>query len=553
MTSEARRPHPLLFSPRLLVPLLLFGACFFLYTRHNEFPFVYHPDESTKVQMVRKDYNKFYHPLLLMTPTRFIAWALDIKGWEDVPKLGRTVSAVFGSLAVVAFCLLGWRRGGLFGGLAVGLPVGLSHSLFTYSHYFKEDTALVVGIAWTLWALGEFLHARKGWSVFALGLGAALAVSGKYVGVVAPVMAFAFLMAAPLASDRDRRWRRAMLFFGPFLAVVIAINYDIVVEAAQFHEGLAAETRHVSTHHKGLIYTPSPVVNAYILSRETILPVLLLGVGYGLFALGTRLRAGWRRWRGRTSAHDADTVDAARWRPPPTIDATLAGFALGFTGMLCFSSLQSGRYMLPVTVTVSALAGLALVELRQRWRERGGFGNKVCPALLAVIVLWQSVVTGIYYTQFASDSRDRVAAWIPEHLPKGSRIAQDTMGGLGTVKVQSGRVVAYSIPVDRVGHLGDAGSPEELARKGYTHALACSMNYGRFFSVFVRPIEKFSPWYDETRRNYSRLFSECELLWESEPLIDMQAFTNPTIRLYRLPAGNAGEGGDAGATGNGTG
>src|SRR2546422_6738796 len=55
-------------SFRLCLPwaLLLFAACLWLDTRHNDFPFFYHRDEPDKVsQVIRGEWN-FHHPALML-------------------------------------------------------------------------------------------------------------------------------------------------------------------------------------------------------------------------------------------------------------------------------------------------------------------------------------------------------------------------------------------------------------------------------------------------------------------------------------------------------
>ncbi len=52
-----------------MIVLALFCAALWLYTRHNSFPFYYHPDEPGKVAQIQKGTRNFHHPQLLLTAT----------------------------------------------------------------------------------------------------------------------------------------------------------------------------------------------------------------------------------------------------------------------------------------------------------------------------------------------------------------------------------------------------------------------------------------------------------------------------------------------------
>ena len=57
---------------RVLALVVLFIGALFFYTRHNDFPIFYHPDEETKgVQVVTGERN-FHHPLLLLNTADLI-------------------------------------------------------------------------------------------------------------------------------------------------------------------------------------------------------------------------------------------------------------------------------------------------------------------------------------------------------------------------------------------------------------------------------------------------------------------------------------------------
>ena len=54
--------------------VVIFLGSFVLFTRHNDFPYSYHPDESGKTGQVIKGSRNYHHPLLLLSLT--VEWIL---------------------------------------------------------------------------------------------------------------------------------------------------------------------------------------------------------------------------------------------------------------------------------------------------------------------------------------------------------------------------------------------------------------------------------------------------------------------------------------------
>jgi hypothetical protein len=69
--------------------------------------------------------------------------------------------------------------------------------------------------------------------------------------------------------------------------------------------------------------------------------------------------------------------------------------------------------------------------------------------------------------------------------------------------------------------------------------VVCESTYRRYFSTHIKTKDNFAQEFETIRSRYLAVFNTCELLWESRPSIDMGAFTNPGLRLYRLPQGAA--------------
>src|SRR5438093_9976146 len=76
-----------------LFSALLFALCLTLYTRENNFPFFYHPDEPNKTrQVIQGDWN-FHHPMLLLTTAKVVTDLFGVpKDDQHIVVAGRWIS-----------------------------------------------------------------------------------------------------------------------------------------------------------------------------------------------------------------------------------------------------------------------------------------------------------------------------------------------------------------------------------------------------------------------------------------------------------------------------
>ena len=188
-----------------LFSVLLFVAGLALFTRANRFPFYRHPDEPVKVAQLQTGTWNFNHPMLLLSTVRLAldASGTDLRQPQRVVEVGRWVSAGFAAATAVLMAAALWITAGRFAGIAAGLLLISNHQLFELAHYLKEDTSLVFGIS--AWLFGLALYRRKPGraTAAAVGAGAALALSGKYVGAFAPVLSL-WVLALKITPDGPR-------------------------------------------------------------------------------------------------------------------------------------------------------------------------------------------------------------------------------------------------------------------------------------------------------------------------------------------------------------
>ena len=492
---------------------VLFASSFFLYTRHDNFSAHFHPDEQTKALQILLQNRDHRHPHLLLEGTEMALRLFHLaRTPRNVMLSGRGVSAAYAVLAVVALALAGYRYAGLIGLLLSGVSVGLCPSLLLYAHYMKEDTALVLGIALTLLEALIFCTVRSRRSrilaLLFLGAAAAVAASGKYVGVAAlGAVLILLVVTPPWGWGIPSRWIAVLVTFAVTAAV---INHRALEDRAAFRLGLTNETRHSVSEHRGLTMNQPNAFFAKGLIRETMPHVLVLA---GFFLLSLALF--WRRTR--------------------TWDLFLALFAGGFLLILSFAVIPEYRHNLPIIVMLHLMAALAVVRfaavLAAPWRWA------VVAAALAVIVPLQLQRCLNYLDQFADDSRIRLRSFIAHNVPPGSVILAERHAALQRSDDPRIPESERRLPVIlRIKFwVVDFGDPQFMRLSGADYVAVTERAYSRFFDPDIHPGTSEVSRYNARRRFYEQLFAKGELIWSSTPAPPTYSPVNPALRLYRLP------------------
>jgi len=506
-----------------LLLVAAFAAALFLYTRHAGMPFYYHSDEPSKVEQVTGERPlNFKHPLLLMNATRLLARATGADAErQDAARAGRFVAALFGALAVALLAALAWLERGLLAAACVAVVVGLSHALFTFSHFMKEDSALVFGLSAALLGGSWLLHRRTNGAAALFGAGCGLALSAKYAGAV--VLAGALLL--PIAFGRRALARGAAAFAGGLAACLLVVNGSALLDPAAFRAGVAYEATHVATGGGRPFAGVASPAYAHALRAQVAPPVLALGLGALALGLAT--------WRRRSASERA-----------------LLLFPLAYFAVLQLSPIKATRYLLPVVVALHALAGVAIAGTAG-WaaarapspRARPGARAALALALLSAVAAAEARALRVHLGEFAAESRSALYAWVRAHVPPESAILQDRYAGL------SDPVLRYKTPsqpyldawVITRHYAVDYGSVDDMRAAGVEYVAVCERAYGRFFG----PARRFGS--DETRARFERrraryaeLFARGELVFEAGRSLVTGVAVNPVVRVYRLPGVGSG-------------
>jgi hypothetical protein len=366
---------PSLRAALAVVLSLFFGAgAFWLYTRHNDFPIHYQPDEPSKADQLLDPFQRrnFNHPLLLLESAELAVKKLEVpRRPRDIVITGRWVSAVMASVGVAALALAAYHAGGFAGLLIAGPVVGLCPQLLVHAHYFKEDTALLSGIMLAMLGARLTVGAKRWWSqllsCFVLGVGCAAAASGKYFGAVTVVPCLVAACVAPTCGGGGCCLCVA-LFVTVTLAVVAGINWRMfrARPARQLAAPLAgsdrAHRRRIRACHQGP------------LRHRDVYPQLLLRPHRGARHDGAPVGVHRRRRRLARREGVASRVQVGvqpLGHGPRRVCADVRDRA--------FDAIPFARYALPLTVTLYFIAALlaadVLIDL-MRWSR---WGRRRCP------------------------------------------------------------------------------------------------------------------------------------------------------------------------------
>ena len=516
MTDE-RRAGAAAEPPRIWLTawaLVLFAAALALDTRHNTFPFFYHPDESAKVDQVLTGEWNFHHPMLLLSTTSAVVKMLGVVPSEQpVVEAGRWVSAAFIAGAVVALALLAYAWRGWAASLAAGGALLLQHQLFELAHYMKEDSALLLGVALSFLTACAFWQKPGAGRAALLGAAVGVAISGKYIGVCMLAVALPVLWCAP-----GKKGRRTACFFGALAAVLVLVNLPLLLHLGAFENSLGREMESVVHGQRGMTRRV-PHTQYWNIFRDNTTPVVWVLLAVFLAA----------RWRERRAVSLAERL--------------LIAFPFAYALALSFSPKSNDRYFLPATAVLTLLAACGAVDaarLLTRWLPLR-WALAVCVAALVAseaVALpppldWRTFTE--YFAAFQRDDNAEFLAWIRAELPPEAVIAKDSRIQLPDPGNKKDGLRFAPMPQKILAErfAADLGTLAELRARGVTHLAVSGSDYGRFSlpGLLPQPGERAS--FERRKAFYEALLRDGELVfWRERGTV---LYLHPGIRLYRLP------------------
>jgi hypothetical protein len=513
--------------------LLLFALCFYSGFRHHTFPYFYHPDEPGKVEQLIKEKDKYnyHHPMLLIGTAQLVTDVLRTPTKpQAMVEVGRGVSAAFMAGAVVMFALLAYLWRGWRAGLITGAALTLHHQVYELAHYFKEDSALLFGVAATFLSALAYHQRPTLWRAAVLGASCALAISGKYIGVVVLGVALPVLWVSSRGNN-EKRATHLVAFISALVPVLVAVNFSLLVHYARFNESFRHELDLVV---KGQAEVTRRVPHAL----------------YWNVFIDNSTPAIW------LLVVSLITVCYQRWQRLMLPQKLLLWFPFLYGLMLSFSPKENDRYFLPATAVFTTLAAIGaeslpylLASIYRAWDTRTAQrmlsrDSRLWIMITASVVLvlmqitgWSSTKPGWsqYDIAFVRDDIAALIAWMKKDLPADAIVVADSRAGLPDPKRRKNKGRGQSVPqrlmISKLA--SDLGSVDDLRAKGVTHVIISESSYGRFFRSDLKPKDpKKNAQFEAGRQFYEELLQSGELLFDRER--GTVIYLHPGIRVYRI-------------------
>lgn len=465
---------------------------------NNGFPLGYHRDEPKKVRFILQGEQDFHHPLLMLQEARVVNRVLGLERGQAVVLMGRTLSALNATLAVLVLFLLARRRLPHPYALWSALAVAVSPILVVHAHYLKEDVLLTLFCVLTLLALFRYLERPVWRSALLLGLCAGLGIASHFKAS----LLFPILAAAPLLGrfpDRKRLFRGLIAAGAVAAAVFLIVNYPIVLDLRRsgFLSGLTHDFNQMEGG-KDVRIGPVSQLFAFHLRHSLVPGMTLVAAAIGLAGVAASL-VRWKRMEA----------------PERILLLYLALFYLSIEVAPSKPYPDFGRYVMPL-VPVLAYFGVRLIEgLRRAAPSTAGrLGAAVLMAIFVVTPLQASLRLDYYLTR---DTR-----------AEAERRAQ-TLGG----KVLFGNYAS----IDGRRKIAE-DSLDSLRAAGVTHFAVSSFDYDRY--LFAAGLAN----QDSTTYRRARAYKSLFLLptVEIRPGYRAYGFSNPVIRIVDIRRGSEGEG-----------
>ena len=481
----------------------------------NTFPVYYHKNSGGQTREVIEGKSNFKQPLLLITATNVATTLLRTKiTKQDVVVVGRWVAATFGVITVLALMVLAHQMHGLLAAASVGLILVTYHNLVIYSHFFKEDTALTMGMALVFLGMYNFEKYKNASSIILLGAFCGFAVAGKYIGILGLILSLplVFLLGSENASFRLRD--RLSYFFSTCLFTVAVLNYPMWSNLKTFVKGLAYEIDHVVLGVDAKSYTKLENKNSIFseaFGEISIVLLILAGIYIVFLIMGKR------------------KVRLSTW--------CLVAYPVIYLTLLQLSKYGGDtRHQLPAILFICFIGVIGLFGISKHLSLDKRISGFLAIALLVFVLPGQFTITMAKLSEIPMDSRVLLREWVAENLPVNAKIAQDLETALPDpdAKHHENDELSIAQTVHSAKYAADLGTIDQLRKQGFTH-VAMSDRYTRLFDDNRMPHQNIIEEHNKRKQFYTQLFNEGELIWDSRLSEAPQSgFFGKRMRLFEL-------------------
>jgi hypothetical protein len=494
----------------ILLFLCVFVSAFALFTRHNDFPFYYHPDEKGKADQIIKSKRNFNHPMMMLSTVEvartITLWGPPRKDMQRVTQVGRSATAAIAALTAASLALLAFTTFGKIAGWAVGMLCVTNPLLFELAHYFKEDPWLSAGVAFVCLALNLYAAQPDRQRLQLLAAACATAAAGKYVG-------FALLPAGLWLVWKTSAERKAAIkrFLLVFLGVWLLFNLPFLRSPWVLFESIQEETTKLAGLTDGVSRS---VPHGFYIMTQTL---------YGGWTLPA-LCLIWLAFAIRTPRK----ITVAEW--------VLAIVAVSQFVLFSFVPKSAFRYHLPVSLAFAFLAVASLARLIACFEKATFRRASAAFSVLAfsAAVYFQITAFATFDHSFRSDDRRELIAWIRTNLPPSAVIAADVQTNLPDLRRPEHKglpPLTQRIFGDKK-EAADLGTIEQLRKEGVTHLAICERTFGRYLDE-TRTTKTGTNQTPE-RLFYHTALTRGKILWSSP--LGRVTYLQPGLRLIDISA-----------------
>jgi hypothetical protein len=377
------------------------------------------------------------------------------------------------------------------------------HQLYELSHYFKEDSALLFGIALTFVALWTYSANPRALTAAGLGAACALAVSAKYIGVIGLLLAIPVMIRA--------RGRGLGAFLAAFAGVFALANLPVFMNWQTFLASFDRETALVIKGQGGATQRV-PHTEYWTIFRDNTTPIVWVLLIAFLIS----------RYRERRQ------LDLTAW--------LTVVFPFAYAVALSFSPKTNDRYFLPATAMFTLFAAIGACDLARLWRRSAVVAVAGVLLVVAELPSWSTSHPGwvAYERAFQRDDNAELIKFLRSEVPGDAVLLKDNRIALPDPERDKHAARAGVIPQKVIArrYAADFGPLDQLKQRGVTHVIVSESDYGRYFRGSLRPQKGEEGKFAKSREFYERLFKEAELLeeWDRGTVI----YLHPGIRVYRL-------------------
>lgn len=483
------------------------GAGLRFYGLNFGLPNNFHPDEVPKVNAIMRmvdhgdlDPRYFLHPSLLLYLTYLVntvmQWFPQDSGFRDTAFLaGRIVSATAGTLSVYFLFVIGRRLYSSATGLIAALLLAVFPLHVTCSRYMKEDALLLCVVLAAIVIMLKAVYEDRPRLLLWAGFVAGISASAKYSGL----LTIGIVAGAPWLRSRsilpDWNYFRYATF-GVLLAplgFVMCTPYS-VLSFAKFSKDFNSERNHMIRGHT----IPFDAWSQYwtyhfsrsIIPGTSLVTTVLSVIGLGILAYRRRIEDLFVIGLVLVFYLPAEWVKA---KPAP----------------------QPERYILPCLPFMALALAQGLVLLRRTPIRMA------VPLLGAVAILAPLERTVQLASEIRNDTRDQMARWMVENLPRGSKVYLDW-------KPYAPRFWSNEFEVIYVPRATILSNLElkNLRNAEADYLVLSSLFYDRYFS---------QPAPDAALRELFReVFERVPVLKDFSPKYGTYGFHNPDLTLFSL-------------------